>query len=52
MNFFERNELELMEKLLLSEGGGVSKGSVNYCNYVRYVTCELGSGFKLTSCGE
>ena len=32
MNFFERNELELMEKLLLSEGGGVSEGGVNYCN--------------------
>ena len=31
MNFFERNELELTEKLLLSEGGGVSEGGVNYC---------------------
>ena len=31
MNFFERNELELVEKLLLSEGGRVSEGGVNYC---------------------
>ena len=31
MNFFERNEIELTEKLLLSEGGGVSEGGVNYC---------------------
>ena len=30
MNFFERNEPELTEKLPLSEGGGVSEGGVNY----------------------
>ena len=32
MNFFDRNELELTEKLLLSEGGGVSEVGVNYCS--------------------
>ena len=40
MNFFKRNEPELMEKLLLDEGGGVSEGGVNYCILAEEILSE------------